>query len=71
MLGSALKERVIQGQGTPESAWRPWLGAQPFAQSSFLTIMGEAQRLVVVAPHPDDEVLACGGLLAMQAQRGG
>jgi len=71
MLGSALKERLIQGDGTPEDAWRPWLRTQPLAQMLFLAFMGEAQRLVVVAPHPDDEVLACGGLLAMQAQRGG
>jgi len=71
MLTSPLKERVIQGQGTPEEAWRPWLSVQPFTQTSFLGIMGEAGRLVVVAPHPDDEVLACGGLLAMQAERGG
>ncbi|MEO8543445.1 MAG: PIG-L family deacetylase [Burkholderiaceae bacterium] len=26
---------------------------------------------MVIAPHPDDEVLACGGLLAMIAARGG
>lgn len=29
------------------------------------------KRLVVVAPHPDDEVLACGGLLAAHTARGG
>jgi LmbE family N-acetylglucosaminyl deacetylase len=29
------------------------------------------EHLVVVSPHPDDEVLACGGLLALHAQRGG
>ena len=28
-------------------------------------------RLVVVAPHPDDEVLACGGLVAMHRDQGG
>jgi LmbE family N-acetylglucosaminyl deacetylase len=28
-------------------------------------------RVVAVAPHPDDEVLACGGLLARHAERGG
>jgi len=28
-------------------------------------------RLVVVAPHPDDELLACGGLLAEHTRRGG
>lgn len=68
---NSLKERVIQGDSTPEDAWRPWLSAQPFAQMSLPAIMGDAERLVVVAPHPDDEVLACGGLLAMQARRGG
>lgn len=24
-----------------------------------------------MAPHPDDEILCCGGLLALQAKRGG
>ena len=71
MPGNPLQERVIRGQGTPEDAWRPWLRAQPFTPMSLPALMGEAQRLVVVAPHPDDEVLACGGLLAMQAERGG
>ena len=28
------------------------------------------RRVLVVAPHPDDEVLGCGGMLARHAQRG-
>lgn len=28
------------------------------------------RRVVVLAPHPDDEVLACGGMLAFHADRG-
>jgi LmbE family N-acetylglucosaminyl deacetylase len=33
--------------------------------------LGVQRRLVVIAPHPDDEVLACGGLLGLHAERGG
>lgn len=33
-------------------------------------MLGGTQRLLVVAPHPDDEVLAAGGLLAQAADRG-
>ena len=63
--------RVIRTEGTPEAAWRQWLQTQPFAQQSLPTLMHGAQRLVIVAPHPDDELLGCGGLLAMQAEREG
>ncbi len=30
-----------------------------------------AQSILVVAPHPDDEVIGCGGLLSLHAQIGG
>ena len=29
-----------------------------------------AQRVLVLAPHPDDEIFGCGGVLALYAQRG-
>lgn len=50
-----------QWQASAELAQVPWL---PVA-----TLIPPAARLVVLAPHPDDEVLACGGLLAAMAAR--
>jgi len=66
-----LDDREIRANGTPEAAWRRWLQAQTFAQAEVATLLGDAERLVVVAPHPDDEILGCGGLLALQLARGG
>jgi LmbE family N-acetylglucosaminyl deacetylase len=47
--------------GAPESMWRAWhrLRELPVLQ------IPPAARLVIVAPHPDDETLALGGLLAV------
>jgi LmbE family N-acetylglucosaminyl deacetylase len=33
------------------------------------TLIPSGRRIVIVAPHPDDEVLGCGGLLAALAER--
>ena len=53
----------IHGAGQCESAWRasPWLAAldeQPPTQ-----LLQGRHRVVLLSPHPDDETLACGGLL--------
>lgn len=53
----------IAGDGTPESVWLPFLaGLAPFPLP--------AGPVTLVAPHPDDEVLAAGGLLARLAAAG-
>ncbi|MBC7682847.1 MAG: PIG-L family deacetylase [Ferruginibacter sp.] len=68
----ALKSsRFIAGNGTPESAWKaaPQLERAPCHPLNWWMPLGT--RLVVLAPHPDDEILACGALLQQHAQRGG
>ena len=52
----------IEGIGTPEQRWRPFLGS---LELPLLALNPAPERAVVVAPHPDDEVLGVGGLLAL------
>jgi LmbE family N-acetylglucosaminyl deacetylase len=63
--------RTIEAVGTAETVWQlcPLLAQAPTRPLSRL--VAPHQRLVVVAPHPDDEILACGGLLALHSGRGG
>ncbi|AQG97460.1 acetylglucosaminylphosphatidylinositol deacetylase [Burkholderia sp. KK1] len=57
-------DRTISGDGTPEAAWQGWgrLDALPEVDPAVLVPFGG--RAVVVAPHPDDEILGTGGLLS-------
>jgi LmbE family N-acetylglucosaminyl deacetylase len=50
----------IAGTGTTEEGWRAWLDAAPLPELD----LARAGVPLVVAPHPDDEVLGPGGLLA-------
>lgn len=75
MNGAVLAEppatrHIGPGEGTPEWQWARCsrLAAVPFAQ--FSDLVPADARAVVVAPHPDDEVLAAGGLLALATQIG-
>jgi LmbE family N-acetylglucosaminyl deacetylase len=59
---------VIAGRGTPESLWRPWLDAGRWPPLDLDRLA--SRRIVVLAAHPDDEVLGVGGMLAALASRG-
>ncbi|WP_380169386.1 PIG-L deacetylase family protein [Jannaschia sp. R86511] len=60
---------VIEGVGTPESTWTPWLDQVGWPE----LVPGAGAppgRAVVLAAHPDDEVLGAGGLLHLLARSG-
>lgn len=59
----ALRNREIRGQGTPESHWQAWLIHHRPQLFTLERLFRGVRRLVVVAPHPDDEVLGAAGLV--------
>lgn len=63
--------RFISTPGVTARAWQTWLLDEGIARVPARDLVGRWQRLVVVAPHPDDEVLACGALLHTHAIGGG
>lgn len=61
-MGS-LNERQIEGEGTPESVWQESFPRRLVKQSTITALLANSKAVHILAPHPDDEILACGGLI--------
>jgi LmbE family N-acetylglucosaminyl deacetylase len=61
---------MIRGTGTPSAQWLSWPGWAGLRVTGVAELVPLGSRLVVVAPHPDDEILGAGGLLAAAARAG-
>jgi LmbE family N-acetylglucosaminyl deacetylase len=70
-MGPVTAPRIIEGEGTPESTWLEWSALADVPKLRLERWVPEKSRVVVVAPHPDDEVLTCGALMCVHAQRSG
>ncbi|WP_273823394.1 PIG-L deacetylase family protein [Pseudomonas asplenii] len=68
-MSTAMDSKAIEGTGTPLADWQRSVSLAGVPPISRNTLVPDGCRLVVVAPHPDDEVLMCGGLLAVLAQQ--
>jgi LmbE family N-acetylglucosaminyl deacetylase len=66
----AVARRAIRGEGTTEIEWCRWPGLARLPAIAPQELVPQSARAVVVAPHPDDEVLSVGGLLALLADCG-
>ena len=63
-------DRIITGDGTSQDAWQNWAGLHNMPRLDGATNFSSQQRACIFAPHPDDEILGCGGLLQQFAANG-
>ena len=61
---------LIRKVGRAEADWQSARTLAEVATRSARDVLRAARRLVVVAPHPDDEVLGAGGLMIEAKRRG-
>ena len=70
-MDATAQQPLIRGDGTPEAAWLEAPALHALRSVQLDDLLRVSSRLVVIAPHPDDEVLGSGGLMnaAARAER--
>jgi LmbE family N-acetylglucosaminyl deacetylase len=66
----AANDRAIKGGGTPEALWQSSERLSTLPEVDPATLVPPGARAVIVSPHPDDEILGTGGLLAKLSDLG-
>lgn len=62
--------RVIAGEGTSAATWQAWQGLKDLPAMSIARRFPRHQRVCIFAPHPDDEIAGCAGLMQQLAVQG-
>lgn len=70
MPTAGASSRRIAAPRVPAATWQAWL-CQHVPARAAAPLPAPSQRLVVLAPHPDDELLACALLMQRHAAQGG
>lgn len=65
-----VEDRVIAGDGTTAATWQNWAGLHELPCLDIATQFAASRRVCVLAPHPDDEIAGCGGLLQRLTHQG-
>lgn len=63
LVDERVQDRVIYGAGTSKQTWLNWQGLHQLNDLDIAQRFPAQCRVVIIAPHPDDEILGCAGLM--------
>lgn len=57
------QQRLIYGRGTSKQQWLNWKGIKQLNVFDLEKHFPKNSRILILAPHPDDEIIGCAGLM--------